>query len=55
MAICNPRSINRKEGMILLHCATEVLDFCFPIQTWVKKDDCDIVDKLRKLLVEEHS
>ena len=27
MAICNPRSINKKKGALLHHCVTEDLDF----------------------------
>ena len=49
MAICNPRSINKKEETISHHCVPEDLNFCLLTETWVKEDDCDGFSKLRKV------
>ena len=48
MAICNPRSINRKEEVMLHHCVTEDLDFCLLTEKKVKEGDCSSVNRLRK-------
>ena len=48
ISICNPRSINGKEDVILHYCILEDLDFCFLKETWVKDEDCDSINRLRK-------
>ena len=48
IAIGNPRSINGKEEMILHHCILEDLDFYFLTETWVKKEYCDSMNRLKK-------
>ena len=48
IAIWNPWSINWKEDIVLHHCILEDLDFCFLTETWVKDEDCDSMNRLRK-------
>ena len=48
IAIGNPRLINGKEEIILHHCRLEDLDFCFLTETWVKEEDCDSINRLKK-------
>ena len=45
---CNPRLINGKEDVILHHCIFEEFNFCFLTETWVKDEDCDSMNRLRK-------
>ena len=35
--VCNPSSINRKEGVILHHCVTKDPGFCLLTETWVRE------------------
>ena len=40
--------INGKEDVILHHCILDDLDFCFLTETWIKDEDFDSVNRLRK-------
>ena len=48
IAIGNPRSINGKEEIILHHYILEDLDFCFLTEAWVKEEDSDSMNGLKK-------
>ena len=48
IAIGNPRSINGKEEIISHHCVHEDMYFCFLTETWVKDEDFDSTNRLRK-------
>ena len=48
IGIGNPRSINGKEEIILHHCILKDLHFCFLTETWVKEEDCDSMNRLKK-------
>ena len=37
-----------KKSIILHHCILEDLDFCFLTDTWVKEEDCNSMNRLKK-------